>query len=689
MNSSTLTSIRFYTLIFSSALVLAGCSSSNSDGVNDVLEMNETVSAEDVNEENVVDMLTVDSDVNDVLTEGQESDVSAEESESEVIDAPAQGQGADSPEQMEEIEVIAPVVTPEAVEASLELVPDKTFRLSWSLTDGADFYRVLENPDGVSGFTQVSTDLDAETQSFDHRVTLYRRLNARYIVQACNSAGCSESLEQIITGSLDDAIGYLKSSNSQMDDRFGTSVSLSADSTVLAISAPREDSGATGVDGNENDNSVSDSGAVYIFSFNDGTWQQNAYLKASNTGEFDGFGGAISLSADGSTIAVGAPGEDSGSTGINGEQIDNTAQVSGAVYVFALSDDGWQQQAYVKASNTDQSDLFGEAVSLSANGDTLAVGARGEDSSASGINGNEGNNSPAGSSFGAAYVFVRTNGNWQQQAFIKASNPGLSDFFGSAVGLSADGNTLAVGAFQEGSASTGVNNNQTNNFAPNSGAVYVFTRLIGNWQQQAYIKSSNPTFDGVDIFGGRDFFGAALSISADGNTLAVGAYGEDSAAQGIGGDQLDNTGFGFGAVYVFERTAGVWAQQEYIKASNAFEGDFFGRSVSLSPDGDTLAVGANGEDSIATGINGDENADAAGFAGAVYLFERSNNQWRQQAYIKPGNPDSQDNFGGAVSLSSKGDDLAVGAIGESSAAMGLNGNQSDNTTLNAGAVYLY
>src|SRR5690606_19004546 len=110
-------------------------------------------------------------------------------------------------------------------------------------------------------------------------------------------------------------------------------------------------------------------------------------IKASNTGGASGddvygdkFGTSIALSADGSTLAVGACLEDSAATGIDGDQGDNSAGHAGAVYVFARSDTTWVQQAYIKASNTEAADYFGGSVALSADGSTLAVGAWREDS---------------------------------------------------------------------------------------------------------------------------------------------------------------------------------------------------------------------------------------------------------------------------------------------------------------------
>ncbi len=143
--------------------------------------------------------------------------------------------------------------------------------------------------------------------------------------------GCAEG--HCIAGELTlDA--YLKASNTNEDDWFGISVSLSADGSVLAVGAFRESSAATGINGDQSDNSATQSGAVYLFRRGAGTWTQEAYLKASNTNANDRFGGSLSLSADGSVLVVGVPDEDSATTGINGDQSDNSTTQSGAVYVY-------------------------------------------------------------------------------------------------------------------------------------------------------------------------------------------------------------------------------------------------------------------------------------------------------------------------------------------------------------------
>ena len=113
----------------------------------------------------------------------------------------------------------------------------------------------------------------------------------------------------------------------------------------MAVRARFEGGGTTGINGDQNDDSVHDSGAVYVFVGNGQSWQQQVYLKASNAEALDEFGDALSLSADGNTLAVGA-GDDSSGTGFEAAQNDNSARSAGAVYVFIRCEGIWQQQAY-------------------------------------------------------------------------------------------------------------------------------------------------------------------------------------------------------------------------------------------------------------------------------------------------------------------------------------------------------
>ncbi len=472
---------------------------------------------------------------------------------------------------------------------------------------------------------------------------------------------------------------YVKASNTGANDAFGHGVALSSDGSTLAVSAYVEASAATGIDGDQADNSASQAGAVYVFVRSGMTWRQQAYLKASNTDEHDSFGDRVALSADGSILAVGAAGEDSAAIGVGGDQADDTAVNAGAVYVFARSGATWSQQAYLKASNAEGGDIFGRSVALSGDGSTLAVGAAGEDSAATGIGGDQADNSTPAA--GAVYVYTRSGTTWSPQAYVKPSNTGPEDLFGSSLALSADGSTLAVGAHQEDSAATGIGGDQADDSAADAGAVYVFTRAGTTWSQQAYVKASNT--------GSKDLFGQSVALSADGSTLAVGAYQEDSGARGIGGDQADHTAaFDAGAVYVYTRGGTTWSQQAYVKATNTDALDLFGL-VALSGDGSTLAVGAAYEDSGATGVDGDQIDNFTPYAGAVYVYTRSGTTWSHQAYVKASNTTSGLTFGSSVTLSADGSTLAAGAEPERSAATGIDGDQADVSAHDSGAVYVF
>jgi hypothetical protein len=402
------------------------------------------------------------------------------------------------------------------------------------------------------------------------------------------------------TGSTWAQQAYIKASNTGAGDNFGRAVTLSGD--TLVVGAPQEGSAATGVNGNQSDNNASGAGAVYVFVRSGATWIQQSYIKATNTDRFDAFGGSVALSGD--VLVVGATGESSAATGIDGNQVDNTAGSAGAVYVFTRTGTTWTQQAYVKASNTGAGDNFGAAVALAS--DTLVVGATGESSAATGLNGNQADNTAVRS--GAVYVFTRTGTTWTQQSYIKASNTEKDDLFGNAVALSGD--TLGVGAFGEDSSATGGNGNQADNGASAAGAVYVFIRSSGTWIQQAYLKASNA---------GQGYqFGGSVALSGD--TLVVGALGENSGAAGVGGNQTDGSAPGAGAAYVFGRSGTTWMQRAYVKASNTGSDDAFGSSIALS--GDTLVIGAFDESSSAIGLNpvNGQGDNAASGAGAVYFF---------------------------------------------------------------------
>lgn len=203
-------------------------------------------------------------------------------------------------------------------------------------------------------------------------------------------------------------------------------------------------------------------------------WSQQAYVKPSSSDIGDSFGWSVALSGNGETLAVGAVYEDSDAAGIDGNQANDSASGSGAVFVFERGESAeWSHHAYVKASNAGEGDGFGNRLVLSEDGTVLAVTAGGESGNDLGIDGDQANN--AASTAGAGYVFVHDDmGVWSQQAYVKASNTGTADSFGSGIAMSSDGFVIAVGARQEDSSSTGVDVEQDNNASPNSGAVYLY-----------------------------------------------------------------------------------------------------------------------------------------------------------------------------------------------------------------------
>lgn len=506
---------------------------------------------------------------------------------------------------------------------------NKKLIFSWNTVTGATHYRLLENLDGHSGFSQIGADIPSGTLTVTKEIAVHLHdwVNALYMLQACNGSGCTGSTEVSATGVMLEAIGTVVGSNTEQGDIFGAVVALSADGRTLAVGATREDSNATGINGDEDNNSAEHSGTVYVFVRDDaGAWSQQAYVKASNTDGYpgedvllnwpdhddgDAFGSAVALSDDGDTLAVGARYEASDATGVNGDQSNNDVYGAGAVYIFTRDGAGaWSQQAYIKASK--KAGRFGRAVSLRNDGNNLAVGAAGE-----------------------VFVFARDSiDGWSQEAIMVSDTE--YEKYGASVAMS--GSALAVGA------------------PGGAGQVYMYVRdTEGIWSRQASITASNP--DPGDSFGN--------SVAMSGQTLVVGAPFEDSSATGINGDQTDNStnsigndGLSAGAVYVFRLEGADWNHYAYIKPSNTGEWDFFGSAVALSQDENVLAVGALGEDSGATGINGDQNDNSAERWGAVYVFRFDGTNWSQQSYLKP--PDvHHGQIGVGITLNVNGDTLAM------------------------------
>lgn len=334
---------------------------------------------------------------------------------------------------------------------------------------------------------------------------------------------------------------FLKPSNTEANDNFGTSVALSG--TTVVVGAVNEDSSATGVNpaAQTNDPVLGynfNAGAAYVFNHDGSRWAQSAYIKAPNTGTGDAFGNSVAISGD--TMVVGARYEDSLAAGVNpGDLGDDptlgTGCQSGAAYVYTRAAGVWAFQTYLKASNPGCGDGF--ATSLALSPARLVVGAVNEGSAATGVGGDQ--TSDAAPASGAVYVFTHGGGSLAQEAYVKASNTDAGDTFGWSIAIFGD--RLLVGATGEDSNSIVVNKDALNNSLARSGAAYLFVRDAGGWRQKAYLKASNT--DAGDQFG----YSVALSDSF----VVVGADLERSAATTIDGRQADNSATYTGAAYAY------------------------------------------------------------------------------------------------------------------------------------------
>ncbi len=311
------------------------------------------------------------------------------------------------------------------------------------------------------------------------------------------------------------------------DDFFGGSVSVSGDTAVI---------GAWGDDDNGDK-----SGSAYVFTRTAGIWTQQAKLLPSD-GVVEGYFG-WSVSVDGDTAVIGAWGDD------------DNGPYSGSAYVFTRINGTWTRQAKLLPSDGEAQDYFAQSVSV--HGDTVVIGARGHDDN--------------GSQSGSAYVFIRGDGVWTQQAELLPSDAEEDDWFGESVSINDD--TAVIGAIWD------------DDNAEHAGSAYVFTRIDGVWIQQAKLLPS----DGA----AGDYFGISVSVNDD--TALVGAKYDD-----------DN-GYQSGSVYAFTRSTGVWSQQAKLLPSDGASDDDFGISVSIS--GHTAVIGAWGDD------------DKGIVAGSAYVFD--------------------------------------------------------------------
>lgn len=508
----------------------------------------------------------------------------------------------------------------------------KLLRFDWEPVAGADFYRLWIKPGG-SRYISVGERIPASITQAEHVIPVHLQhwVNTRYVVTACNSAGCTHSAALNPRNLMLDTIGYLKASNADPDDQFGREVALSSDGLTLAVSAEHESSAATGVNGDQADNSSAHSGAVYIFRRTGAGWRQDAYLKPGVNFPGIRFGvgvpklnqRAIALNGNGTVAAIGAPAHDTGALGMSGE-----------VYVFRRRSNGWTLAATLRAPERSEADFFGVSVDISLDGRTIKV---------SGLNPRDSEGQPQG----RTYIFGRTGETW---AHLTTIGPLLADFRCPNVRMAGNGRKMvSICRFPD---------NTTHALTlmrpvPNGGTRWVegsdpvglatFSddlALALNDEASMMAVLQGGTEWSVDIYRNEAFvwshearlvapagldrynaFGFSLAFSSDGNRLAIGDYFSSAAGAGVSPGAVNGT-TQHGAVFVYERIIGdtySWKLISAVKAPHPGV-DAFGLSVALSGSGRTLAVGAMQEDSNARGIDGDQLDESSPQAGAAYLY---------------------------------------------------------------------
>lgn len=360
----------------------------------------------------------------------------------------------------------------------------------------------------------------------------------------------------------------LLAADGAFSDNLGRSASLSADGTIAVL-------GAYG-----NDDLGSNVGSLYVFYRGTGTWEQQELLLSPGALQGDGLGFAACISGDGLTIVGGA----------------NGALGGGKVCVFAREGTTWVEQATLVGHDTVTGDSFGSALAINHTGDLLVVGAQGVD----GLYPNE----------GAVYVFQRTGTTWTQVTQLYPDNGLENDYFGSAVAISSDGSTIAVGSYGR------------DDFGSACGGVYIYRLLNGVWVLDDELYA-------LDAEAG-DNLGQSLALSADGTVLLVGACRED---------QL---GSNAGAAYVFQYEAGEWKETVKLVANDGLTNDYFGYDVALSANGEVALIGAYGIDGTVSN------------QGGAYVYRREADGWQFHSKLLAGDALASDQLGWKVSLSADG-----------------------------------
>ncbi|MDM0088974.1 MULTISPECIES: hypothetical protein [unclassified Variovorax] len=507
-------------------------------------------------------------------------------------------------------------VDPSAVAPPIPAAPTvgyapKSFLFSWPAVAHTSYYRLGEDPGATGNFTVLADNLGSTTYALQDLALTQPPAAWRYALQACNAHGCSPwSLP--VTADATRAIGYFKPGAAGIRN-FGQSVALSPDGNVMAVGAsatlelftrsagqwqwvqtlsfqtasyPRpvmSDDGTLLVGMFGYDGAFGDQGLVQVFSRTPSGWTQADEWNAPVPRTIGNFGAFLGISRDGTVAVV--------SEYMNGR--------GGSFHVYRKTGGTWAREATIEPEHVQLGALFGVQAKISADGGTIVVGAQ-YDRSGSLTDETDTSASNAGAAF--VYGYDTGTGTWTQRAYLKAPVPGTDNLFGATTAISGDGDTVIIGARNEPVA--GVSR---------AGVAYVFRRNAGTYALAQTIPAPLPTPEAT-------FGGFGLALTRDGTVLAISARGDSSSGTGVDGDATQGAATTAGAVYLYRLAGAQFARTRYLKAPNTGSGDLFGDAIDISADSQTIAVGATGEASAASGIGGDQADNSAVNRGAVYLY---------------------------------------------------------------------
>ena len=502
----------------------------------------------------------------------------------------------------------------------------KELIFEWERPERAQMYRVLHKTFDRMYYEPLGPRIPGSRPraAVALAVHLQNWEETRYIILACNLAGCTRSAEIDPRHLMLETIGYLKASNTGTNDGFGGKMVMSVDGSTLAVTAERESSNASGVNGNQADNSSPNSGAVYVYRRTGRRWAQEAYLKAGVNQSQQSFGMGfpvdhrpLAISADGSLLAVGAPAQG------------GTFTRQGVVYLYTRTNNAWALSSTLRAPVPRANDHFGISVDMGQDGRTLKVNTL---LPAAG----------SGNPQTRTHIYVRPGTTWQHSVTLAPYYAGDQC---QTVRLSGDGQTLISSCLSSltgqaraitqrllGNAWVNVDeipiagylshqpmaiNYAGDRLAVRGGDGWVW---MYHWENAAWVNDVRIGYPSYITLPDPVGWAFALEFDRHGNFLAIGDFGGSPSGAGVSRNLTDGSERR-GAVYLYQFEGfSNWFMRTAVQAPNPQADDQFGASVALSGDGNILAVGAVGEDSAARGVDGNQGSESASSSGAVYLY---------------------------------------------------------------------